>query len=84
MACTGELPPNTRSGQSFIHDPKASAAPASAAAHASLRPACRRGPMRGGVLPAGPEQRNLSAGRLARPSLPARRCVPRRWRGRPR
>ena len=23
MACTGELPPNTRSGQSFIHDPKA-------------------------------------------------------------
>lgn len=22
MACTGELPPNTRSGQSFIHDPK--------------------------------------------------------------
>lgn len=26
MACTGELPPNTRSGQSFIHDPKASAA----------------------------------------------------------
>ncbi|KAL4855078.1 DNA repair protein RAD50 [Chlorella vulgaris] len=24
MACTGELPPNTRSGQLFIHDPKAS------------------------------------------------------------
>ena len=22
QACTGELPPNTRSGQSFIHDPK--------------------------------------------------------------
>jgi DNA repair protein RAD50 len=22
MACTGELPPNTRNGQSFIHDPK--------------------------------------------------------------
>ena len=22
MACTGELPPNTRSGQNFIHDPK--------------------------------------------------------------
>lgn len=22
MACTGELPPNTRSGQSFVHDPK--------------------------------------------------------------
>lgn len=21
-ACTGELPPNTRQGQSFIHDPK--------------------------------------------------------------
>ena len=24
QACTGALPPNTRSGQSFIHDPKAS------------------------------------------------------------
>ena len=24
QATTGELPPNTRSGQSFIHDPKAS------------------------------------------------------------
>jgi hypothetical protein len=24
QACTGELPPNTRSGQSFVHDPKAS------------------------------------------------------------
>lgn len=24
MSCTGELPPNTRSGQSFIHDPKIS------------------------------------------------------------
>lgn len=23
QATTGELPPNTRSGQSFIHDPKA-------------------------------------------------------------
>ncbi len=23
QACTGELPPNTRNGQSFIHDPKA-------------------------------------------------------------
>jgi hypothetical protein len=23
QACTGELPPNTKSGQSFIHDPKA-------------------------------------------------------------
>jgi DNA repair protein RAD50 len=22
QACTGELPPNTRSGQSFVHDPK--------------------------------------------------------------
>lgn len=22
MATTGDLPPNTRSGQSFIHDPK--------------------------------------------------------------
>lgn len=22
QACTGDLPPNTRSGQSFIHDPK--------------------------------------------------------------
>eukprot|EP00967_Tisochrysis_lutea_P061520 scaffold78847_cov14-Tisochrysis_lutea.AAC.1 len=25
QACTGELPPNTRSGQSFIHDPRVSA-----------------------------------------------------------
>lgn len=24
QACTGELPPNTRNGQSFIHDPKVS------------------------------------------------------------
>jgi hypothetical protein len=30
MACTGELPPNTRSGQSFIHDPKVSTQPPSA------------------------------------------------------
>jgi DNA repair protein RAD50 len=22
QACTGELPPNTRNGQSFVHDPK--------------------------------------------------------------
>ncbi|GJT13526.1 DNA repair protein RAD50, partial [Tanacetum coccineum] len=22
LSCTGELPPNARSGQSFIHDPK--------------------------------------------------------------
>lgn len=22
QACTGELPPNTKSGQSFVHDPK--------------------------------------------------------------
>ena len=27
QACTGELPPNTRSGQSFIHDPKVAREP---------------------------------------------------------
>ncbi|KAG1658953.1 hypothetical protein FOA52_010050 [Chlamydomonas sp. UWO 241] len=27
QACTGELPPNTRSGQSFIHDPKVAKEP---------------------------------------------------------
>jgi hypothetical protein len=27
QACTGELPPNTKSGQSFIHDPKVGRGP---------------------------------------------------------
>ena len=42
MACTGELPPNTRSGQSFIHDPKVGAGEA-AGRRAGLQQAGGRG-----------------------------------------